>query len=109
MANEQGIYEQLHEPTRNEQVSVVATSSIVSEARNVLNPRKVIVLRNTSAADVDIITINMGFNQATANNGIVLKRNEAFTDSSETGYNAYQGGITAICATANGLLSIFER
>jgi len=103
------IYKQLQEPTRNEQIAVSTTSKVVSEARNQLNERKVIVLRNTSDNDADIITINLGFNEATSNNGIVLKRNEAFTDSSETGYKAYQGAITGICATANGKLSIFER
>ena len=106
---EKSFYQQLHEPTRNEQVDVIATSSIIAEARNELNARKVISIRNTSTAEVDIITINLGFNEATSNNGIVLKMGESFTDTSETGYNAYQGSISAICATANGKLSIFER
>lgn len=104
-----GIYEPLVEPTRNEQISITGTSSIVSEARNKINPRKVIVLRNTSTNAADIITVNMGFNQATANNGIVLQKGEAFSDTSETGYESYQGQISAICATANGKLSVFER
>lgn len=102
-------FQQLHEATRNEQIDVSTSSKMISEARNELNPRDVITIRNTSAAEADIITVNMGFNQATANNGIVLKMGESFTDTGETGYKAYQGGITAICATVNGKLSIFER
>jgi len=100
---------QLNEPVRNEQIDVVATSSVISYARNASNPRKVILIRNTSAGAASIITINMSQNAATANNGIVLNQNESFSDSSETGYECYQGVITAICADANGKLSIMER
>jgi len=101
--------EQIQEPTRNEQIDITTTSSVVSEARNDLNVRKVIVLRNTSTNAADIITVNMGFNEATSKNGIILNMGEAFTDTSETGYQAYQGVITAICETANGKLSVYER
>jgi hypothetical protein len=97
------------EPTRNEQINVGTTSVIVSEARNELNPRKDILIRNTSANVADVITIVIGFTTATDNNGIVLKMNESVSFSNETGYTMPQGTISAICATANGKLSIFER
>jgi hypothetical protein len=106
---DEGVWTQLQEPTRNEKVAVITSSSVIAEARNRDSPRKVINIRNISDAAADIITVNIGFNQATSENGIVLKQNESFSDSSETGYSCHQGAITAICATANGELAIFER
>jgi hypothetical protein len=97
------------EPTRNERVLVGNTSIVISERRPQQSPRKTIVVRNISPNETDIITVNLGYEQAVAENGILLKRNESFTDSSETGYLAFQGSITAICATANGVLAIYER
>jgi len=102
-------YFQLQEPTRNEKLAVGATSVVVAETRNVDNPRKVIILRNTSDNAAKIITVHMGQGVAVAEVGIVLKQNEAVTDSSESGYKCHQGTITAICAVADGQLSIFER
>jgi hypothetical protein len=96
--------------TRNESVSVAAASVEVARmGDSKANPRTAIVIRNRSDADADIITLNLGLDQAEANKGIVLKKDEAFADSSSEGYECYQGVITAICATANGVLSIFER
>lgn len=97
------------EPTRNDAVAVGTSSVVISSARQAGAPRKNIVIRNTSANAADIITVNFGATTATANAGIILKQNETATDSSETGYECYQGVITAICATANGTLAIFER
>lgn len=105
----EGIYSYLQESTRNEEVLVTATSKTLSEARNELNPRKSIIIRNTSAAAADVITVNLGYTPATAGAGIILKQNEAFSDSSENGYESYQGVITIICATANGKVAIYER
>ena len=99
----------IQEPTRNEQVSVGVSSVIVAESRNTINERKGIIIRNISPDVADIITLNIGFNEATLNNGIILKKDESFVDSSETGYKCHQGVITAICATANGNLSVYER
>jgi len=101
--------EQAQAATRNEKILVSTASKIISESRNQDNLRKCIVVRNISPNAVDIITVNMGFNKATADNGIVLRQNEAFVDSSEAGYQSHQGGITAICATADGVLAIYER
>jgi hypothetical protein len=97
------------EPTRNEEVAVGTSNTIVSENRLLQQPRKNITIRNTSSNAADIITVNLGYNEAAAGAGIVLKQNESFTDSSETGYKCYQGVITAICATANGKLAVYER
>ena len=97
------------EPTRNEEVLVSTSNKIVSEARNQQNARKNITIRNTSANAADIITLNLGYDTATSGAGIVLKQNESFTDTSETGYSCYQGVISAICDTANGKLAIYER
>jgi len=101
--------EGIQEATRNEQVSVNTSSSVVCESRNKINPRKAIIIRNTSDDSADKITLNIGYNEATSNNGIVLGKDESWGDNSETGYNCHQGAITAICATANGKLSIYER
>jgi hypothetical protein len=97
------------DPTRNEQIDVTTSAVVVSEARNDLNPRKDILLRNTSTNTADVITVAIGFTQPTANNGIVLRMNESVSFSNETGYQMPQGTISAVCATANGKLSIFER
>jgi len=104
-----GIFEQIVEPTRNETVSVGTSSTVISQARNGLNRRKVLLVRNISSAAADIITVTPQFGQAVANAGIVLQPGESYSDSEETGYSPFQGMITAICATANGSLSIHER
>jgi len=102
-------YFQLQEPSRNEAVTVGASSTVVCESRNESNPRKVIILRNTSDDDTKIITLHFGQGASVADNGIVLKRSESVQDSSEAGYTCFQGTIKAICAVAGGQLSIMER
>jgi len=97
------------EPTRNDTVSVGTTSSVISEARQIPKMRTVIIVRNISTAATDIVTVTPKFGTAVSNAGIVLEPGESFSDSSEAGYQAYQGMYTAICATANGSLAIFER
>lgn len=104
-----GTFGNLQPPSRNETVAVGTSSTVISEFRNEQNKRKVIVIRNISADPADIITINFGPQAAVANAGIVLRQYESTSDSSETGYECYQGTITAICATANGSLAIMER
>jgi len=99
----------IQEPARNETLAVGVTSVIVSEARTQQNPRKVLIVRNTSGAANQIITINLGANPAVADKGIVLRQSESFADSSETGYECFQGVITAISAVAASQLSIMER
>ena len=96
-------------PVRNELVAVGTGSVLVGQAVTESNPKVVRQFRNTSDADNKIITVHIGEGAAIALTGIVLKRWEAFTDSSGEGYQCWQGRITAICAVAGGQLSIFER
>jgi len=102
-------YSYFQEPSRNESVLVGTSSVVVSEFRHEQEPRKVIVIRNISPDPLDIISIAFGLTQAVANNGIVLRQYESFTETTDAGYQCFQGSITAICATANGKLSIMER
>lgn len=109
MVQETGIFSFIEEQTRNDKVAVSTSSVTISDSRNAANPRKNIVIRNTSPNAADIITINIGFSTAVSSFGIVLNQNEAFSDSSESGYQCAQGTISAVCATVNGQLSIYER
>ena len=104
------IYSTLQEPTRNASVSVSTTSVTVADARQFQDqPRKVITIRNISAAATSIISISLGNTTASANTGIVLRQYESFTDAADGAYVPWQGTINAICADANGTLAIFER
>jgi len=98
-------------PARNEQVNVGVAASTIAETRSEDQPRQSITIQNTSpTAGTDLITIRLGSDGiATANNGLVLDVGDTWTDASDTGYKCHQDTITAICATANGKLSILER
>ena len=100
------IFFQLQEPTRNDKVAVATTSTVIAEARNNDNKRKVIVVRNIGSNN---ITCNLGQSQATANVGILLKPSESFVDASGEGYQCFQGVITAIADTASTDIAIMER
>lgn len=104
-----GIYQQLQEAVRNDAVAVPASSTLLTYARNRDNKRKMIMIRNISTNVLDVITINLGLQSATANTGIRLNKDESFVDSTSEGYECFQGEITAICATANGNVMILER
>jgi len=97
-----------YELTRNEQVNVISTSSVVADARGSNVKRIVYSVRNTSG-DGSVITVKQGFGLAVASSGIVLKDGEGYTDSSESGYECYQGSVSAISTTSTGKLSIMER
>jgi len=107
----------LQEPVRNEIVLVGVSSVVVSQARQGGERRKSITIRNNSPNAIDIITLNFGQQNAVANTGITLRQYESVTDASDRdeddpqshGYSTFQGVITAICATANGSLSVMER
>lgn len=100
----------IQEPTRNESIAVGLTSKEVASTRTGSErPRKSIVIRNISPNAADTITVNIGYGAAVANTGIVLRQYESFTDANDAGYICWQGVITAICATANGVLAVFER
>lgn len=97
-------------PARNEQVSVGVASSIISEARSELQPRQVIVLQNTSStAGTDLIYLNLGSQGVATTTLFVLDVGDTFVDANDSGYSCHQDTISAICATANGKLSIIER
>lgn len=97
------------EQTRNESIAVGVASVEIAPNRTAQNPRKAIVVRNISDDPTKIISINQGYGAAVVNRGVVLKQYESYTDSTETGYECYQGTIKAICAVAAGALAIFER
>ena len=103
------IYQSIQEPSRNETVAVSTTSIVISDAKNLDNPRKVLLVRNISPNSTDTITVTLGNTPSVANAGIVLKQNESFVDTVDSGYTPWQGSVTAICATATGSLAIFER
>ena len=94
---------------RNEAVAVTATSGQVADTFQGRGGRVNIVLRNTSPNAIDIISINLGVASAVAGTGIVLRQNEVWGDSNDSGYQCWQDRIQAVCATANGTLSIMER
>jgi len=104
-----GLLAPYQDEARNEAVSVAASSKIISEKRNEANPRKMIIIRNISAAAASVITINLGATSAAANTGIVLRQYESFTDCTGEGYTCFQGTISGICADANGNLAVMER
>jgi len=90
--------------TRNELVSVDATSKIVAD----VNPRICYSIVNSSLGG-QYITINLGFSQAIVNEGIVLSPGQSWVESNAENYLCYQGSITAISSAAGGQISIFER
>jgi len=94
----------IQELTRNDLVAVGTSSTEISPARD----RTAYHIRNSSDNAADIITIHLGFGTATAEKGIVLKQGQTLTDSDAYNYRCHKGTITAICATANGEISIFE-
>ena len=97
------------DPARNDKLAVGTSSVIIADARNLQNPRKAILVRNTSDDPTKIITISLGLTKATAETGIVLRQNESFSDSTESGYECFQGTISGICAVIDGQVSIMER
>jgi hypothetical protein len=97
------------EPSRNDSLAVGVSSIKVSDRRPDQMPRKSFAIRNISPNAADIISLTFGLETAVANEGIVLYQYEIYQESSESDNPCFQGSITAICATANGLLAISER
>jgi hypothetical protein len=96
------VYEQQY--NRVDTVTVGATSIMISQKKD----RKVIYLRNTSAA-AQVITIAFdNINPAVAGKGIVLSPGEYVLDSSSEGYKAWNGDISAISSAAGGTLAVME-
>lgn len=104
------IYSPLQEPTRNENVTITTSSTKISDARNSVNPRIEMTLRNISSNSSDIITISLGNQPAINNNGIVLRQYEGVTITSNDYSPAWQGTINAISTTGTASnLSVWER
>jgi len=104
-------YSPFVEPIRNESMAVGTSVVQVDLARTIPNFRKDLLVRNVSPNSADIITIAMGNQQPSANAGIILRQYESFqmTSMLGDGRDIFQGQISAVCATANGILAIFER
>lgn len=98
-------------PTRNEAVTVGTSSGQVCGPKpdDEATRRKVMVIRNTSDDDTKVITIALGGLAVTANNGIVLRRYEHYSESTDAGFKCWNGSVQAISAVAGAQLSIFER
>lgn len=109
MIGSSGILSSITEPTRNIKQTIGASSVSAAERRAETTPRKVIIIRNTSGAANQKITLHLGAEPAVLEEGIVLGQDDVYFDSTETGYSCWQGQINAICAVAGGQLSIFER
>jgi len=97
------------QPARNDVVAISTSSVVIFEALADQTPRKSFSIRNTSSNAADIISLTFGNERAVANEGVVLNQNEIWQESSEINNECFQGVISAICATANGQLSIMER
>ena len=105
-----GMMSSIQIPTRNEKIEVNATSEVILETKNLPIKRHSYILRNMSLNEVDIITIHIGYGEAVSGEGIVLKKGESVSESISTDTNdVWSGQISAICDTADGLLSVFER
>jgi len=97
----------MQETNRNELLTIDLTASVVSIAKEVTNPRKVIILCNTSLG-VEKITICVD-GEAQNGNGVVLSPGGVWQDSAEGGYTPTQKQITAISNVAGASLSVYER
>jgi hypothetical protein len=101
-----------YEPTRNEQIIVTNSSSVILPANTSQNDkRKSFVLRNTSTVAAERITIHLGSGQAVDKQGIVLLPNETYYEATDLALECWQGDITAICSNASAIanLSVFMR
>lgn len=108
-----GTYAGYLDSVRNESVNVGTSSQVICNARQGGKPRRVVTIRNMSPNAADVITVWFGAGTAVSGAGIVLRQYESFTDSADgeigKGYEPYQGNISAICATAAGVVAIMER
>jgi len=98
----------LVQPARNVTQTISTSSVGIAEARNNLNKRSVLLVRNISG-NGNRASISFGLGSAVANTGVILEDGESFSDTSETTYECYQGMITAIGSAVGTILSIFER
>lgn len=97
------------EVVRNENLAISTTSIEILPSVKAIGGRSMFFLRNNSPNAIDIITICPGDRAAVANNGIILRQNDVYLESNDTGFECHQGAIQAICATINGTLAVSER
>lgn len=91
--------------SRNSTITLAATSSKIAEEIFRPSDRKQIIITNTDAAAT--ITISKGSKDAVLNQGIILSPNATYLESSDTGFQCWQGEFTAI-STGNTTISIVE-
>jgi len=107
--NKMGTWSTFIEPTRNESVAVGTSNVNLCQASFLSTPRKTLVIRNVSTDATSEITIVLGNAVATAGSGIVLRQFDTYVESTDAGYECWQGPVNTICNNANGTLAIFER
>lgn len=73
------------------------------------SPRIAILLRNVSTGGQKISVAFSNQQQAVAGSGIVLDVNDALGDSSQAGYEAWGGNITAVADAAGAKLAVYMR
>lgn len=95
--------------TRNESLAVTATSREIASSMEGKGGRRNIIVRNNSPNAADIITIVRGSQAAIAGAGIMLRQGEVWYDSTDILSPCWQYEIQAVCATANGVVSITEE
>lgn len=92
--------------TRNAQVAVTTTSSQICNGISQYNYSRVqIVITNTDATGV--VTITKGTNPAVSNIGIILQPNMSYIESTDSGFECWQGALQAISTKAQNI-SIVE-
>lgn len=90
---------------RNEIVTVGATQVVISPKRE----RKSIYIRNTST-ESQVVTIAFdNLNAVVAGKGIVLSPGEYITESTNSGYECWNGDIKAIASASDATLAIMEQ
>lgn len=99
----------IQDPARNDAVAVGTSSVRIFDPRTQMQPRKAFSIRNISTNAADLIYLAFGLEQAVVGEGVKLRVNDAWNEWSDVGNPCWQGSITAVCATANGNLSITER
>lgn len=90
---------------RNDTVTVGATEVVISPKRE----RKAIYIRNTSTAAQVVTIVFDNLNAVVAGQGIILSPGEYITESTNSGYECWNGDIKAIASAADATLAIMEQ
>jgi hypothetical protein len=95
--------------SRNESVTIGTTNVLVSQSKISSEQKAKIRMYTNTSIGGQVITLNFGNSVATAGNGIVLQPNQNVADSSDEGYECWQGTVNGIASAAGGTLAVFER